>query len=273
MLVEVVTPEGLVLLQSPLLRDAGFAHGFSTRIGGVSSAPFDTLNLQSSRANADLDASERDAESNLLENRRRFAKATGIDPSRPIAEVSQVHGCGVATSVDALAARQFADAMTSAPGEGAALIRIADCVPILVGCNATGMVAAMHAGWRGVVAGVVGSGIAALLSRGAQRASLRAAIGPCIRTEQFEIGDEVTTAFSKAGLREFITEFKQPSGKQHADLVKAVSMQLRGAGIAARNFDSGPPCTFEDPKRFFSFRRDGVRSGRLAAIIAPRGVP
>ncbi len=270
MLHEFVTAEGLVILKSSLLRDTDFNHGFSTRIGGVSLPPFASLNLQSSRANADLDSAARDAESNLEENRRRFARACGVDASLRIAEVSQVHGCEVTTSRAALASRQFADAITSAPGEAAALIRIADCVPILIACRATGIVVAIHAGWRGVVAGVVTRGIDAIVARGAIRDSLLAAVGPCIRAEKFEVGAEVAEAMAEVALGECITAPSKSNGKMHADLVRAVSIQLERASLSASRIDADPPCTHADAERFFSYRRDGLCSGRLAAIIAPR---
>lgn len=270
MLMEHVTTDGVLVLKSTLLEDAHFAHAFSTRVGGVSHAPFDAMNLQSSRANADLDADARDLESNLSENRRRLARAAGIHADARIAEVSQVHGCAVARTRDAITSRHFADAMTSVPNDPAALIRIADCVPILIGCNATGAVAAIHAGWRGVVAGVVHAGVDALLAEGAERESLRAAIGPCIRSAHFEIGDEVAMELTRVDLTACITQRVQQTGKLHADLALAVVMQLERAGVLTAHIDADPPCTFADSVRFFSYRRDGVRSGRLAAIIAPR---
>ena len=268
MLVERITPSGVLVLKSALLERAGFAHGFSTRIGGVSVAPFDALNLQSSRANAELADGERDLASNLAENRARFACAAGLATDARIAEVSQVHGNAVARTRDAILTRTFADAMTSMPGDPAALVRIADCVPILIACPSNGMVAAVHAGWRGVVAEVVLAAIDALRQEGCDISRALAAVGPCIRGAHFEIGDEVADALRNANLPACLAPTRNAQGKLHADLALAVRVQLERAGVHPANIDADPPCTFADAARFFSYRRDGARSGRLAAVIA-----
>jgi len=266
---------GVGILVSPLLGAAGFAHAFSTRLGGVSSATLGPLNLQSVQANARIpagderDSGARDLESAILENHARFLAAAGIPPSIGVADVSQVHGCEVVAAADALAARRAADAITSGRDGPAVLIRIADCVPVLVADPSTGLVAAIHAGWRGIVSGVVPAAITALAARGARSASCVAAIGPCISARHFEIGPEVAASLAEAGLGACVAPPGTHGPKHHADLVRAARMQLVAAGLAEVSIDADPPCTFADPARFHSFRRDGARSGRLAAVIAP----
>jgi YfiH family protein len=258
------------VLTSSLLTSAGFRHAFSTRLGGVSDAPFDSLNLQSVQANARIPRGEpRDTDANIRENSARFADAAGLGRDAVVADVSQVHSCSVARAGDALQSRVHADAVTSPRGGHAVLIRVADCVPILLGDPHTGAVAAVHAGWRGVVAGIVPAALVALRETGVDPRTCIAAIGPCISAAHFEIGPEVAVALREADLAQSIVAPGVHGPKHHADLALAVRMQLERFGVAPANIDADPPCTYADAARFFSYRRDGARSGRLAAIIAP----
>lgn len=270
-LVEVRHPAGPVVLQSPLLAAAGFAHAFSTRLGGVSAPPFDALNLQSVQANARIPAGDpRDSDANIHENHAMFAQAAGIARDARVADVSQVHGCTVVAAADALRARPAADAIVSPRGGEAILIRIADCVPVLLADPRTGAVAAVHAGWRGVVAEVVPAAVEAMKARGSDPSELRAAVGPCISAACFEIGPEVADALSAVGLASCVLAPGIHGPRHHADLVRGVRVQLERCGLAAAHIDAEPPCTYAERARFHSYRRDGVASGRLAAIIAPR---
>ncbi len=272
-LTEVSALHHAVVLRSELLARAGFMHAFSTRLGGVSGLPFDSLNLQSTQANARIAASEpRDSDDALRENLARFALAAGLDRDARIADVSQVHGCSVIAAHDALRERSAADAITSARGGSAVLIRIADCVPILLACPTTGAVAAVHAGWRGVVAGVVPAALAALAKLGVDPRSALAAVGPCISAKHFEIGVEVAEELTNANLNDSVIVPGVFGPKHHADLVRAVTLQLTRCGVALTNIDADPPCTFADAHRFYSYRRDGATSGRLAALIAPQHI-
>jgi len=171
--------------------------------------------------------------------------------------VSQVHG-DVAIFTQEGGIRGKADALiTDKPGLVVS-IRTADCVPILVEC--AGMVAAIHAGWRGIANGIVGKTIQAL------KEPLAAAVGPCISVANYEVGFEVVDGIVQAGVpRECFVEERKP--RPHVDLKKAAAFQLRAAGI--KNIEVLPHCTFGD-KGFHSYRRDGNRSGRLAAMIGLR---
>ncbi len=260
----------MIVLQSPLLEAAGFRHAFSTRLGGVSPEPLGALNLQSPQANARITQdAPRDSDEALHENHARFFVAAGLARESVVADASQVHGSRVVTAIETTRARAEADAMTSARGGPAVLIRVADCVPILLGCPKTGAVAAIHAGWRGVVAGVVPAAIAALSRLGVDPRHGLAAIGPSISLAHFEIGSEVAEALSAADLASCVTDPGVHGPKHHADLVAAVALQLTRCGLPAAQIDAQPPCTYADARRFHSFRRDGARSGRLAAIVAP----
>jgi YfiH family protein len=226
-------------------------HGFSTRDGGVSEGPFASLNFGSG-----------DDPARVGENVRRFSTAIGIAPEG-LRQVTQVHGARVvdAATLASAAAREEADALVLRSGGAAAVgVRVADCVPILVGSRAG--VAAVHAGWRGVVAGVIGNAMEML---GADDAV--AAIGPCIGPCCFEVGADVAARIAGACGEPRVVA-SQAGDKATVDLRLAVRAQLARAGV--RDVEDVPGCTRCEPARFFSYRRDGERSGRhLAAIALP----
>jgi hypothetical protein len=258
--------DGIVYYASPLLESVGVPHAFSTRLGGVSPAPFDSLNLGISR-----DSQLKDARENILENYRRLATATGCD-GRERCWVSQVHGADVR---EALAGQDFesgacADAVVCDDPRRVISVKYADCVPILLASPHGRVVAAVHAGWRGVVAGVLPSAISRLsaLARCAP-GDLVAAVGPCISFDAFEVGPEVLAAFEglfgpDAPLR------RLDSGKGRVDLREAVRRQLMSAGLPPDQIDPTVLCTIAHPAEFYSHRRDGVSTGRMAAVIGPR---
>jgi purine-nucleoside/S-methyl-5'-thioadenosine phosphorylase / adenosine deaminase len=192
-----------------------------------------------------------------------------------IVQVKQVHGARAVLAAEAALSSlageapslaggaQEADALV-APSAGAVGVRVADCVPVLVASTETGAVAAIHAGWRGVVAGVVPAGVE-LLGRG----GLLAAIGPCIGACCFEVGADVAEHFvSRRGAIGFVT--RRAGDKAYVDLRAAVRAQLRALGLADDAIDDVPGCTKHEPDRFHSFRRDGANSGRMLAAIATR---
>lgn len=262
--------QGLVTFQSSRLRALGFVHAFTTRRGGVSEGPYASLNLDT------LEKGEAtDANTAVAENFRRLRRALGGERLVRVA-VRQVHGRevwvpppGPVHPRDA----PEADAMvTTEPGK-LLTVRVADCAPILLGGRtATGerVVAAVHAGWRGVVAGVAPAAVATMRERfGAPPEELVAAIGPCIGPAHFEVGPEVVEAFEGAGLGG--TAQPGARGRPHIDLRRAVSLQLQNAGVPAERIEMSEHCTYQEAELFYSYRRDGARSGRLAAVIAIEG--
>jgi polyphenol oxidase len=260
-------PDPLPLLVSERLKNAGFAHGFSTRAGGVSAPPYDSLDF----------AILRDATA-LRENQRRLAAAVGFDPGR-LYQAKQVHGPSllVAEGDPAAMLAQEADALVGEPGSGAAVaVRVADCVPVLVADPATGRVAAVHAGWRGVVADVVGGAVERLARGGAGDASrFLAAIGPCIGPCCFEVGADVGETIVRATTRDAIARRDDARGKVFVDLRAGVRGQLRALGLADAAIEDVPDrspagCTRCDAQRFYSYRRDGDASGRLVGVIVAR---
>jgi YfiH family protein len=187
--------------------------------------------------------------------------------------VSQVHGSSVVeyggdTDTNAFR-RTEADAMVSrSTGHGLA-IRTADCVPILIGCRATGQAAAVHAGWRGVVAEVLPKTIAHLLSRGSAPRTLLAAIGPHIGGSAFEVSEDIAQKL-QASAPDCRAVARHYGPKPHVVLYSLVRAQLLHAGMTMDSIDSVEGCTYSDGKSFFSFRRDGKASGRQASVIRPR---
>jgi YfiH family protein len=241
----------------------GFAHGFSARGGGVSEGVFASLNLGRATGDA-LDRVE--------ENHRRLARAVGYAPER-LFERSQVHGAGV------WVVREGDGPESVRTGEGDALVtgcrgaavgvRVADCLPVLMADRRTGAVAAVHAGWRGGVAGVVSSALDALgglSGDDGRREDVIAAIGPSIGPCCFEVGDDVAAQLASACGEEVVV--RRGASRPHVDLWRAVERQLSLGGV--RVIDTLGRCTVCEPERFFSFRRDGARSGRMLGVIVGR---
>ena len=211
-----------MLLRSQLLLERGFAHAFPTR----------------NSPDAELYAS------------------LGTDS---IVQAKQVHGGLV---VDAEAARGAdADAIVGRRAQRVAVgVRVADCVPLLLADSRSGDVAAVHAGWRGVVAGIVPAALRALAGK-----SVHAAIGPCIGACCFEVGRDVATKIVQVtGERVLVRAL---GDKAFVDLRMAVRVQLLAHGVAAERIEDVPGCTKHEPARFHSYRRDGASSGRMLAAI------
>lgn len=250
---------------SPLLEAQGVRHAFSTRTGGVSPPPFDSLNLGIAG-----EAKVRDASENLEENYRRLRQAIGCEALERC-WVTQVHGAGVCEARRGAGFENgaCADAMVSDDPGRVLSVKYADCVPILLAAPGGRAVAAVHAGWRGMVAGVIGAAVERLARiSGRNAASIVAAIGPCIGFDAFEVGAEVLAAFAArfgvdAPLR------RRDDGKGHIDLRRSAMLELQAADVAERQVDLTDRCTFTHGYEFFSHRRDGSATGRMAAIIAP----
>ena len=230
---------------------------FTTRRGGHSPAPFDSLNL--SVATGD-DPALVDA------NRRDLSQALGISPDWETAR--QVHGCGVLTVHEPAGGAglpQEADALVvRAPGRPIAVL-VADCVPIaLVG---PGLAAVVHAGWRGLCAGVIEAAVRECRAAGGEAAPPVAWIGPCIGPCCFEVGPEVPAAFA-AGHRGAPEFGVRTGGRRQFDLRAAAAYALEAAGATLAGPAGDVPCTSCDP-RFFSHRRDargGGTTGRQALV-------
>ena len=255
-----------ICMQAPQLSQHGFRHGFSLRLGGVSTEPFSSLNL--GRDLGDLEVA-------LAENHRRLAEAVGYAPDK-LVEVRQVHG-SVAVAVPATSKRDElravrdaeADALVTGDAGVAVAVRTADCVPLLLADPESGAVAAVHAGWRGVVAGVVREAVAVLRSVShAPSTRIVGAILPHIRSCCFEVGDEV--AKELAQITESAVVDGPTRGKAHGHLANALYAQLRQVGVPTKQVDDVSGCTRCDATRFYSYRRDGKDAGRHLSVIVAR---
>jgi hypothetical protein len=148
-------------------------------------------------------------------------------------------------------------------------VRSADCVPVLIADRRSGAVAAVHAGWRGVEQNVVGATLERLRALLGRPGELVAAVGPHIELEAFEVSAEIAERLRHASSVRDVVDASR--AKPHVDLRRIVRAQLTDAGLPDAAVDDVPGCTFADAARFFSFRRDGQRSGRhLSAIVASR---
>jgi YfiH family protein len=239
------------VLRSAQLTSAGFTHGFSTREGGVSPLPEGTLDFALLRDPL-----------RLAENTRRFAEATGFDAAQ-LYQARQVHGARVLeTGGEPRAMHALeADAIVARQQGHAAAVRVADCVPVLLANPSTGHVAAAHAGWRGLVAGVLEA------SRGALGPGpCLAAIGPCIGACCFEVGTDVAREIAQASEPGVVAPEHAP-GKARVNLRQAARAQLRALGVLDHEIEDVGGCTRCDPARYQSGRRDGDPSGRLLGVI------
>lgn len=238
---------------------AGVDALMSIRAGGVSIAPWDSLNLGDAVG---------DDPAAVAENRRRFVAATGARPFW----LRQVHGARVvrasAATLDAEPAQADA-AWTDEPGI-ACIVQVADCLPVLLAAPHGAAVAAAHAGWRGLAAGVVEAALSALCAAArCDAAQVCAWLGPCIGPRRFEVGAEVLQAFGEspqqAQPRRFVASVGAHGAPRWlANLPQLARERLQRAGV--RRIAGGQWCTVEQAAQFFSYRRDG-RTGRLAAAV------
>jgi polyphenol oxidase len=255
--------DGVKVLVSTALDEAGFANGFSTRLGGVSPFPADSLNL----AGFDDDTRE-----NIEENRRRFL-AMFRDGYR-LSTRWQVHG----TQVDVIDSENTiddterrADALVSNLPGLLIGVKTADCVPILIADPVAKCYAAVHAGWRGTVESIATAAIQKLTETySAQPANMIAAIGPAATCESYEVGEEVIEKFAERfpGSEKYFRSTRE--GHALVDLHAANRDQLTAAGLVTANVYTAPFCTMKRNDLFFSYRlesRDGRKTGRLMSVI------
>jgi purine-nucleoside/S-methyl-5'-thioadenosine phosphorylase / adenosine deaminase len=221
----------------------------TTRHGGTSRPPYDALNL------AEHVGDEAVA---VAANRVQLRQALQL-PAMP-AWLQQVHGVRVVNAAGVTAPVAADAAYALEPGVVCAVLT-ADCLPVLL-CDRGGhAVAAAHAGWRGLAAGVIEQTIAAMPAPGGE---LMAWLGPAISAAAYVVGEEVRDTFmSHDPMAE--TAFRPAAdGRWHADLYRLARQRLQSQGVAA--IHGGGFCTWQDPVRFYSYRRDGV-TGRMASLI------
>ncbi|MDF7759692.1 purine nucleoside phosphorylase YfiH [Kosakonia cowanii] len=227
----------------------GVAACSSTRIGGVSQPPYDALNLGAHCG---------DNSEHVEENRARLFAAAGL-PSKPV-WLEQVHGTAVLKLDGGPYASKRADASYSNTPGTVCAVMTADCLPVLF-CNRDGSeVAAAHAGWRGLCAGVLEETIACFADK---PGNVLAWLGPAIGPEAFEVGPEVREAFM-AHDAAAESAFRQQGEKYFADIYQLARQRLASVGV--EHVYGGEHCTFSQQSDFFSYRRDKT-TGRMASFI------
>lgn len=248
-----------LLLFAENLRRVGVVHAFTTRRGGVSLPPFDSLNLG---------RGVNDDPSSVARNRGAVLNAIGLDPSRHV-EGSQVHGSTIAvvTAHDAGHVIEGADGMATAEPALALAVHVADCVPMLLADPRRRAVAAVHAGWKGTAAGIALEAVGLLADRFESRPEdLLVAIGPSIGACHYEVDGPVFERYQDWPWKHTVFT-PNDRGRWQLDLQGAIQRQLTDAGVPAASIEMMAYCTFHRPDLFFSYRRDGV-TGRMGAIIA-----
>lgn len=228
------------------------------RDGGCSDAPWSSFNVA---------AHVGDSAAHVAANRRRLRAL--VPKAREIAWLDQVHGTRAVAADSCVATPASADASwTRTPGLACAIMT-ADCLPIMLTDRSGSVVAGIHAGWRGLAAGVIEATVAALP---APAATLLAWLGPCIGPDVFEVGPEVRQAFmadardphDQAAVASCFIPAAASSDRLLADLRGLATLRLEKLAVHAISGESA--CTYRDAARFYSFRRDGV-TGRMATLI------
>lgn len=236
---------------------AEVAAGQSTRHGGVSPAPWHSLNLGKSTD---------DNPANVSENRQRFCAQLGFDPAQ-MAWSKQVHGDRIRLAGEPGGAEGF-DALVSATPGVLLAVSVADCTPILLYDRAHSVVAAIHAGWKGTVARLVARTLEFMHSEfGTEGEFCFAYVGACIDECSFEVGEDVGELFEE-GFRRFDRE----RGKFFVDLKNANASQCLDFGIPPTQLEISPFCTVQHNDHFFSHRREKGVTGRGMAAIGLRSV-
>ncbi len=283
----------LEILRAPVFASLPWlVHGFSARPGGVSSC-YGGKSLN-------LDFTEHDTRANVERNRRAFlnaVKATDAtgDPW-PLVQVKQIHSA-IVRCVDRPTREPVAgDGLVTNTPDLLLAIKTADCVPVLVVDVKRRVVGAFHAGWRGTAARIVEKGVGEMRRQfGSQPRDLRAAIGPCVRSCCYSVGDEVRAEFESqfSYADELFEEVFDSNAihirypllfmnqrapghgnlgpEIHLDLVKANRHQLKDAGVRDTNISLIDGCTACDTSHFFSHRQEFGKTGRMMAVVGIGG--
>jgi YfiH family protein len=222
--------------------------GTTLRNGGVSGGPYASLNLA---------AHVGDDSGHVAQNRRRFIEAAG-SPAQPL-WLNQVHGATVLR--DPRVSQEAADGVVCTEPGSVAAVLTADCLPVLFASTVEAEVAAAHAGWRGLAAGILEATVHAMKT---DPARIRAWLGPAISQPAFEVGQEVRERFcdlDPACAGHFLSNDRR---RWQADLYGLARHRLTAAGVT--EIYGGGHCTFRDKERFFSYRRDG-ECGRMCSFV------
>lgn len=224
----------------------------STRLGGLSPAPFSSLNLG---------MSVKDDEKNVLANRELFFGGLGIKPEQ-LSKTHQVHGNKVLL-VNEPGNHNGYDAQITNKKNIFLVASVADCTPILIHDENNDAIAAIHAGWKGTAGSIVSNVLKAMHEHfGTEGKDCKAFIGACISYSNFEVGEEVAIQFESAFKR-----FDKQKQKWFVDLKAANKKQLCDAGVLPGNIEISDYCTVGNNDKFFSHRKEKGLTGRMMAVI------
>lgn len=250
--------EGVVVWIDPALESRGVVVGFSERSGGVSEAPYDTLNLAGHVG---------DSPDAVHENRARLLRALSLPVDTTIHVPEQVHGLDLVEITDAAESPRADGLLTSEPGRFLVLC-FADCVPVVLAAPG-GHIAVVHAGWRGVVGGIVGKAVPRLAARaGCDARDVNVYIGPHIRRASFQVDPSVAERFEER-FGPYVVDVDSGGGRR-VDLEESVRIDLERGGIDASRIASMGVDTYETTDRFFSYRRSTGTTGRHGAFAVIR---
>ena len=231
-------------------------HGFTTRIGGVSASPYDSLNLGLSSG---------DSSESVEENRRKVMDAFGVT-RKAVCAFHQVHSARVIEGYPTWFEEE-ADASVTDDPNLLLVISVADCSPLLFHDPVKEVVGAAHCGWRGTVKGMAREVVRRMGELyNSDPKDIRVAIGPGISAACYQVGEEVVRAFMDAGFPESIS-YPDDEGRFRLDIAAANRWILRQAGVPPENIWTSDWCTYSDPTRFYSHRRDAGKTGRHWAAI------
>ena len=254
------TPEA-ALIRSSLLQSVGITAVFTERQGGISATPFDSFNLADDIG---------DNSSAVSTNMERLVHHAGL--ASPPHQARQIHATDhLLCSGPGAIHDAHADILITSETACPIAARTADCLPLLLADPIAGVVAAVHAGWRGTAQRIAARAVDLLKEHGCRAENIYAALGPVIGPCCFEVDRDVAEqlAASTEGGTEAISHGEKP----HADLATLNSMQLAEAGISSNHIEAHRLCTCCYPQRFFSYRRDHGKSGRHLAVVAlPAGL-
>ncbi|MCL2352998.1 MAG: peptidoglycan editing factor PgeF [Defluviitaleaceae bacterium] len=241
------------------ITDIGIPHCISTRVGGVSSGVYSSLNLTYTTGD-DKDAVDA--------NYQKLCDALGFDMSN-MAKTKQVHGTNIAKVDEAGVYGDTDGLMTNKTGI-ALTTYYADCVPLLFYDPKKNIAANAHAGWRGVAEDMAGKVVAAMIKQyGCDPKDVLVGIGPSISVKNFVVGQDVANIFKKQlpFSEEFIYNSRNEQDKLNVDLWQICRSSLLRAGVIDANIEIAGLCTYDNDQLFFSHRRDGMARGGMAAFI------
>lgn len=257
--------DGIVTVHSNMLnRQSRIIHGFTTRLGGVSPVPFDTLNFSFSRA---------DAHKNVIENFHRLANSRKLNYNSFVL-VNHEHGnkairvdrrdCGRGLFREPL---PYCDGLVTDDPDVTLITIHADCGGIFLYDNVNHVIGLAHSGWKGTLYRMGKKLVEAMvIEYGSDPNNIKAALSPCICFDCFEVDDSLGDEF----IREFrCVELAKPAGpgKAYVNIEAALSIQLFEAGIQPSNLSLMHHCTVEESKHFYSYRRDGKGTGAMASYL------